>query len=49
MSEGQALEVWAAPDEIGVRETDNHLADTWELGTFAFESPRDGTPVRDAQ
>jgi hypothetical protein len=46
---GQALEVWAAPNEIGVHGADGHLADTWESGTFAFEPSGNGTPVTDIQ
>ena len=47
--EGQALEVRAAPDEIGVNVVDDHLADVREHGAFAFELHRNGRPVADAQ
>jgi len=49
VSESQALEVRAATDEIGVCGVDGHLADIREIGAFAFESRRYGTPVTDTQ
>ena len=48
-SEGQALEVRAALDEIGVDVVDHHLADFRKHGTFEFELGRNRGPVADAQ
>ena len=49
MPEGQALEVWAGPDEIRVLGADGHLADTWEAGAFTFELFRNGSPASNTQ
>ena len=49
ISESQAPEVRAATNEVGVCVIDGHLTDIWELGAFAFESRRYGTPVTDTQ
>ena len=46
---GQVLEVWAAPNEIGVHGADGHLTDAWESGAFAFEPSSNGAPVSDVQ
>jgi len=49
VSKGQALEIRAGLDEVWANGADGHLSDAWELGAFAFECSRNGTPVSDVQ
>jgi hypothetical protein len=48
-SEGQALEVRAALDEIRVQLFNDHLADIRKYGAFAFECHCNARPVTDTQ
>lgn len=48
-SQGQALEVRAAPNEVRVHGADGYLTDAWELSTFAFKLPCNGVRVSNVQ
>ena len=49
MSKGQALEIRAGLHEIRANGADGQFSDIWELGAFAFERSRNGTPVSRGQ
>jgi len=49
MSKCHALEIRAGLHEISANVADSNLSDAWELGAFAFERPRNGTPESNVQ